>query len=364
MNNLIKIGVTFLLSICCLTPLNVKAEFIVPTSNTMYIYDYEGNRVTTCTFPSGLTNGACGTDWRDNDTIGFGSFILSTAINVPNNYTVEYSLEVEIEGVNFSEGVIQSYFQYTFGGYSHLEAETTRTEIYNNHIIKLTSFAKFTNNTGQNVTSMELKYTNLAGSYLDLTNVKVNLLTINIYDEQGRLIQKIENGINLIHDDLNGINGLLNKIHTEIYYQSGQLYNMLHSIKERQEVLFNEVYVYFVQLFSNITSNFDRLISAIRGDDKEVSSKEDLDNTTNDLNSTVNEYDDIESGLVDDFNTNLGAIRPNNDLITNNDFIKTSTFVATQMTRIYESNDIIRMTITFGLIIGLAFTIIGISVRR
>ena len=26
MNNLIKIGVTFLLSICCLTPLNVKAE--------------------------------------------------------------------------------------------------------------------------------------------------------------------------------------------------------------------------------------------------------------------------------------------------------------------------------------------------
>lgn len=135
-------------------------------------------------------------------------------------------------------------------------------------------------------------------------------------------------------------------------------------ILETVKSIFNGIISLPGNIAESVSGFFQNVVDSINGGNSQVESNDDLENSTNDLENKLDKYDDLESGFVEDFDNNIGAITPNNDLLTNNDFVNTSTFVATQMTRIYESNDIVRMTITFGLIIGLAFTVIGISVRR
>lgn len=115
---------------------------------------------------------------------------------------------------------------------------------------------------------------------------------------------------------------------------------------------------------SAVTGKLNDLLNYFMGDDKTDETVDSNNSSNNELNSTVNQYDQIESGMVDDFNANLGNIDTTNNLFGLGDFIATGTFVSTQMTNLYQSHQIVQYMITFGLILGIALTVIGISTKR
>lgn len=117
----------------------------------------------------------------------------------------------------------------------------------------------------------------------------------------------------------------------------------------------------------NITNPILESILTVLEDGLGVSS--DVDTSTNDskneeLNSAVNNYDSIEQGLVEDFNTNISNLNTDLNIFGVTDFVKTSTFVSTQLQTIYNSNEYIQYVVMFSLVLGIAMTIIGIKTRR
>lgn len=107
---------------------------------------------------------------------------------------------------------------------------------------------------------------------------------------------------------------------------------------------------------------FDK-IDSIFGPDTSGSS--DAAAESNDvLSGSVDQYDSVESGLTDDFNSSLTDLDTDINLFNSNDFITTGTFVSDQLTNIFNSNSNISNMIMFSLIIGFSLTLIGIGVRR
>lgn len=161
---------------------------------------------------------------------------------------------------------------------------------------------------------------------------------------------------------------------------SSQIANILNNIIKSNEYLLdisgdtNEIMNYLKTISDDIKTNnsllggiiekLNELINAVLQNDKNDEVKEEIENSNNDLENVSNEYNEIESNLIDSFKENIQNINLQNNLFNGNDFIKTSNFIATQMTNIYDSNDTIKNLITYSLIIGLALTVIGIGLRR
>lgn len=99
----------------------------------------------------------------------------------------------------------------------------------------------------------------------------------------------------------------------------------------------------------------------------------DLDSATSEKNEAIskseqlteqnNQLEEVEKSVVEDFNTNLDNLDTDLDLLGTNDFVKSANFIATNMTRIVETNTYIQYMITFSLIIGFALVLIGRGLR-
>ena len=388
MKKLIKIGVTFLLSICCLTPLSISAY---SDDDVTYSESYWNGQEVPMTFGdigfySNVNGYQVNAYYRDNPNSAFKLFEkdnLSFQSRVGVYYDIRYEIilpETIKQGTYFNINI-----PIHFGGVS-----TTGYPTFN--YVRGNAIQNFENTphyeTRMNPFSVEF-YTNepikaeneFNKIYITIQGVcaqgselwaYVNSITINESSDSQALINAILPILQAIDVRLMAINsnisvlisGLKDSVENGFHQMNSAITNQTLAMQNHITQSFNSLNTWITNQTTSINNKLQDVINNIQGNNTQIESKPNLENSTNDLDDKINEYDDIEGGLVDDFNTNIGAIRPNNDLITNNDFIKTSTFVATQMTRIYESNSIIQMTITFGLIIGLAFTIIGISVKR
>lgn len=77
------------------------------------------------------------------------------------------------------------------------------------------------------------------------------------------------------------------------------------------------------------------------------------------LTSQNQQLEQIEQSTVQDFNNNLSNLDTNLDLFSTSDFVSSANFLATNMTRIVQTNSYIQYMITFSLIIGFALVLIG-----
>lgn len=109
-------------------------------------------------------------------------------------------------------------------------------------------------------------------------------------------------------------------------------------------------------------TNINNKLDSIFNSDSPTSNN--ANSANSDLSSTITDYDNIESSLVDDMNTNLDSLDTNLYLLQNNEFITTAQFISNNLDRIYNSNNFIRYLVDFGLILGLILTLIGISIKR
>ena len=383
MKKLIKIGVTFLLSICCLTPLNINANeddeyiktiiingneeplYLTNPDINMYAMNLDGHTYNTFYYTNNYY-------YFDNSfsctpSTYYGMMLqvtMSDPIGKGNNIDMDIAFTSNMDFTSTLECTV--YYKDITGANIHQVKGKVSKIGASNYIISIDNVQL-----DDNLKKIEL-YIGAYSVYGATTSTfSLNGIEINTASESMQVGQ-ILSWLEIINTNLQAINSNISVVVSSLkqamidgFSQVGSfITNQTLALENHITQSFNSLNSWISNQTTTISNKLNEVINAIRGDNKVVESKPNLENSTNDLDNTINEYDDIESGLVDDFNTNIGAIKPNNDLITNNDFIKTSTFVATQMTRIYESNSIIQMTITFGLIIGLAFTIIGISVKR
>lgn len=86
-------------------------------------------------------------------------------------------------------------------------------------------------------------------------------------------------------------------------------------------------------------------------------------NPNSQLDSSIGEYDKIESEQVDNMVENLGKVDTSNPVLSNNGFVNSSKFLATQLNNIYNIEPF-KMMSTYSLVIGLALIIVGIGVRK
>lgn len=163
--------------------------------------------------------------------------------------------------------------------------------------------------------------------------------------------------IEAIKAEFNGTNNILSSM-------SSTLDNSIIAVKNAVTSIGSNIVSSITSMSSAVTSKLDDLLNYFKGDENTDNTVNDNTSSNNQLNDTVNQYDQIESGMIDDFNTNIGNIDTTNNLFALGDFIATGTFVSTQMTNIYNSNQIVQYMITFGLILGIALTVIGISTKR
>lgn len=100
-----------------------------------------------------------------------------------------------------------------------------------------------------------------------------------------------------------------------------------------------------------------------KGSSDSSSSSSALDNANENLGNSINDYDEIENGQVEDFNTNIGNLNTDLGILNLSDFTTTAMWLSNQMTRIVTSNNVIQYMITFSLIIGFALVLIGRGLR-
>lgn len=111
-------------------------------------------------------------------------------------------------------------------------------------------------------------------------------------------------------------------------------------------------------LLTNIFNKLGEILSSITGSGNS-NVQDEISNSNQELDSTVQDYNDIEVQFNDNLNNNLNNIDTNNHIFNSNDFLNTATFLSSQINRIVTSNAVFQLFITTTLILGLAFFIIG-----
>lgn len=192
----------------------------------------------------------------------------------------------------------------------------------------------------------------------------------NMNKKMNELITAINNSNDLDDDilkEIKNINGDIDTVNSN-----------LESIIERLRIANNhfidikgwlsDIWDSIMEVNFNITEYIGTRLDAIKnmiiGDVEDDGHIVESETQKDQLNNKIDDVDDIESGIVDDLKINLQNITVDSELLTQSDFVKTGVFLSTQMTNVYNANPIVRMMLTFGMIIGLAFTIIGISLKR
>lgn len=144
----------------------------------------------------------------------------------------------------------------------------------------------------------------------------------------------------------------------------------LNSVKSAVNTIGSNIVSSITSMCSTLSSKIVSAQNAIvtkLDDTLVVKDKTDIDNTNksnSDLESGFSDYNDLENGMVDDFNSSMDNIDTDMKLYSDNDFIASAQFVSTNLQNIYDSNIYIAYVVDFALIMGIALTLIGIKVRR
>lgn len=87
---------------------------------------------------------------------------------------------------------------------------------------------------------------------------------------------------------------------------------------------------------------------------------------TDNLSSEIDSYDKLESTQVDGFNNSISKIDTSSfdDLLSSNSFLSAFGVVGEFLSLIYDTNFSLGRYVSFSLILGLAFALIGFKVRR
>lgn len=171
-----------------------------------------------------------------------------------------------------------------------------------------------------------------------------------------------------IQDICSDINNEITQIYDLVYSGFG---SVIRHLSNWQNSLSDELLKYAQMIESNfivvqdqINNYGNQIINAIRGDDSEITSKDDIDKSNTELKQNITEYDSIENGLKDDFKNNMNQIKPNLNILDNSDFRLTNNFISTNIVKIVELSPVTKMSIMYSLFMGFVFTLIGISVRK
>lgn len=115
-------------------------------------------------------------------------------------------------------------------------------------------------------------------------------------------------------------------------------------------------WVYLLEMINNTLGIQNEYIN--EGTDESIEQVNNFEGDHTELNTTVNDYHDIENDLVIDMNNNLEQIEVDSDLIQNNSFISSARWVAEQYTRITTDNPI-GSILKFSLVLGFVMIFLG-----
>lgn len=115
-------------------------------------------------------------------------------------------------------------------------------------------------------------------------------------------------------------------------------------------------WVYLLEMINNTLGIQNEYIN--EGTDESIEVVNNFEEDHDDLNVTVNDYDDIENNIVNDMNDNLDDLDIESDLIENNSFLSSARWVAEQYTRITTDNPI-GSILKFSLVLGFVMIFLG-----
>lgn len=115
-------------------------------------------------------------------------------------------------------------------------------------------------------------------------------------------------------------------------------------------------WVYLLEMINNTLGIQNEYIN--EGTDESIEIVNNFEEDHDDLNVTVNDYDDIENTIVNDMNDNLDDLDIESDLIENNSFLSSARWVAEQYTRLTSDNPV-GSILKFSLVLGFVMIFLG-----
>lgn len=115
---------------------------------------------------------------------------------------------------------------------------------------------------------------------------------------------------------------------------------------------------------TSLSNKLDDVKNAILGNGNTINNKEELDNTVDGFNEGKDMLDELEFGITDSLSYVTEISPPTNGLSHNFNFVKTAQFISNELSYIYNSHNDYMAFINILMIIGIAFLILGISVKR
>lgn len=201
---------------------------------------------------------------------------------------------------------------------------------------------------------------------LNVNEIGVNVIAIRDYCIS--LIEAINLNFGILHEKIDGLKSSmiskLDEVKTSINTIGSDIVASVNGFSSSVTGHFNSLNTWIQNQTASITSKLNDLLVYFKGNEQSNSSVDNNNQSSNNANDTFSDYNDIESGYMDSMNESLGSIDTNNNLFGMGDFVKTGSFVSTQLENIYNSNVIIQNVIMYGLILGLSLTVIGISTKR
>lgn len=192
----------------------------------------------------------------------------------------------------------------------------------------------------------------LISDMLEIISLNLNEIGINVIDIRSyciSILSSINDNFSILHDKIESLKSSMISKFDSVVSTINSNFTSLNSWIQNQT--------------TSITSKLNDLLVYFKGNEQSNSSVDKNNQSSNNAGNTFDEYNDLESGYMNDMTSNLGSIDTSNNLFGLTDFMATGTFVSTQLENIYNSNPIVQNVIMYGLILGLAFTVIGISTK-
>lgn len=358
-NKIVKLGVTFLLSFSLITPFyfnevkaanNISLPYTQPSTSDNQGYvnvlfqDKNDSSLFVMTFVWNITNET--NDGNSGMQLSFTDSKVTFTSQLTNGSS-GYSLIYNYSSAGSSIGVKQ--YQYFTGSCTSYSYSTSHKivgfQAYGNVkkiTDELTTHKAFAISYGNDSYYKDLM-DNISGN---VSNIYSQLKTANTW------LSTLEDSITVNNQHTVTIKNTLDDIKTIL---DTKLTDIKTILSDKLDYVADRIKITNTNLV-NIYNKITELLTT----DKDLSS--DIDNGNNinsDLNENINNYNDLESNFHDSMNDSLNNIDTDLDLFGNNDFIKTATFISTNINRIVTSNAYYNAFVITGLVLGIALVMIG-----
>lgn len=309
--------------------INVKFKFSLNhTTQALYDINYisvSGQHIDSYV----IQNGQLIIDHTVNPNYSTGTMYVAINFNQPYNFNDTISLNVSVD--EDPNGALNANMQAMNSAISTL-------------VSKINELIPLVTNIDSHVSSID------------------NLLATTISPKLEQIRSILANDISI---KLTNVNAHLSNIDTHIKALTTTVETKFNDLTTNLTTHFTNLGNWIQNQTTSINSKLDEVINAINGNGENTDRYEETVNLYSDNLSNLNgEIQDIEINLINNNVNSVGSINLDNSLLNVNDYKLTGQFVSNQMTRLYESNNVVKMMITYGLVIGIAFTVIGISLKR